>query len=84
MKVRQLFVVGSIITLVAIGVISYFWPGILWSLIIILPLIALGIADISQTKHAIRRNFPIVGHGRYLLERIGEKYGVSIKIKIIQ
>ena len=70
MKVRQLFVVGSIVTLVAIGVISYFWPGILWSLIIILPLIALGFADISQTKHAIRRNFPIIGHGRYLLESI--------------
>ena len=66
MKVRQLFVVGSIITLIAIGVIAYYWPGILWSLIIVLPVIGLGIADMTQTKHAIRRNFPVVGHGRYL------------------
>lgn len=27
--------------------------------------------DLLQTKHAILRNFPIVGHFRYLLERIG-------------
>ena len=27
--------------------------------------------DLVQTKHAIIRNFPVVGHGRYLLERFG-------------
>ena len=27
--------------------------------------------DISQTKHAILRNFPVVGHLRYILETIG-------------
>lgn len=27
--------------------------------------------DITQRKHAILRNFPIVGHGRYMIEKIG-------------
>lgn len=27
--------------------------------------------DLIQRKHALLRNFPVIGHGRYLLERIG-------------
>ncbi|ADX68390.1 MULTISPECIES: FMN-binding glutamate synthase family protein [Weeksella] len=70
MKVRQLFIIASIAVLVAIGVISFYWKGVLWFLIFFLPLILLGLVDITQKKHAIRRNFPIIGHGRYLLESI--------------
>lgn len=32
---------------------------------------AVGIYDLTQTKHTILRNFPIIGHFRYLLEGIG-------------
>jgi glutamate synthase domain-containing protein 2 len=39
--------------------------GILW-------LIGIYIVDITQTKHAIRRNFPVVGRFRYLFEHLGE------------
>jgi glutamate synthase domain-containing protein 2 len=28
--------------------------------------------DVTQTKHAIRRNFPVIGHFRYWFERLGE------------
>ena len=28
--------------------------------------------DVSQTKHAIRRNFPVIGRFRYLFEKLGE------------
>ncbi len=34
-------------------------------------LIGLTIWDLTQTKHAILRNFPIIGHVRYLLEKVG-------------
>lgn len=34
-------------------------------------MIALGIYDLMQRKHTILRNFPIIGHFRYLLEGIG-------------
>ena len=67
---RNLFGALSLGVVVAIAVISQFWPPILWSLIVVLPLIARGVADMLQTKQAIRRNFPVVGHMRYLLELI--------------
>lgn len=30
------------------------------------------IADVTQTKQAIRRNYPVIGHFRYLFEHVGE------------
>src|SRR5687767_15324701 len=40
----------------------------------VLPLAAAaGVAahDLVQRRHALLRNFPVIGHGRYLVERIG-------------
>ena len=34
--------------------------------------IVLYILDITQTKHAIRKNYPVIGRFRYLFERLGE------------
>jgi hypothetical protein len=31
--------------------------------------------DVTQKKHAILRNFPIIGHSRYLLEAVGYQKG---------
>lgn len=40
-------------------------------LIVVGVLVALAIVDLVQTEHAIRRNYPLVGRLRYLLEKIG-------------
>jgi len=45
-------------------------PQLLWLLIIFLPIIIIGIKDITQTQHTILRNYPVLGHFRYLLEEI--------------
>jgi len=42
-------------------------------LIIFLPLKILGFYDMFQTKHAIMRNFPILGRGRYVMEDLRPK-----------
>ena len=34
-------------------------------------LLGIAIWDLTQKKHAILRNFPILGHARYLLEKVG-------------
>ena len=39
--------------------------GVLW-------IIILYILDVSQTKHAVRRNYPVVGRLRYSFESLGE------------
>lgn len=40
--------------------------------IAVLAIIIVYILDISQTKQAIRRNYPVVGHFRYFFEHLGE------------
>ncbi len=67
---RKTFVLISVGTLAAIAAAAWFWPPALWSLVIVAPLVALGVMDMSQTKQAVRRNFPLLGRGRYLLEMI--------------
>jgi glutamate synthase domain-containing protein 2 len=61
------FTIGSLTLVFGLG--SFWHPAfhVLWGLI---PLLAVGLYDCMQTKHAIRRNFPILGHGRYLMELI--------------
>ncbi len=39
--------------------------------IFILFLIGVYISDVTQTKHAIRRNYPVIGHFRYFFEHMG-------------
>lgn len=38
---------------------------------VIAVLIAVAICDVAQREHAILRNFPVLGHFRYLLEAVG-------------
>ena len=64
------FVLASILVLIVIAGIQAFWPPVLWSLIIVIPLIVQGFLDMAQTKHAIRRNFPLFGRGRWVMEFI--------------
>lgn len=38
----------------------------------LIALVVLYILDVSQTKHAIRHNYPVIGRFRYLFEHLGE------------
>ena len=38
----------------------------------ILAVIVIYVVDVTQTKHAIRRNFPVIGRFRYWFEHLGE------------
>jgi glutamate synthase domain-containing protein 2 len=41
-----------------------------WGLLITVPMLVVAIIDITQRKHAIIRNFPLIGHLRYFFEFI--------------
>lgn len=43
-------------------------PNYLGLLLLFIPLIAVGLRDMNQSRHAILRNFPLVGHGRYIAD----------------
>ena len=70
MKVRVIFVVLSLLILGGIVAIYFVWSAVLWSLIVIGPIILVGFYDMFQKKHAIKRNFPVIGNFRYMLEKI--------------
>ncbi|MCF6280123.1 MAG: FMN-binding glutamate synthase family protein [Flavobacteriaceae bacterium] len=70
MKVREKFLLISLLTIILIAMIAQFWTPILWLFSIVTPLILLGLYDITQKKHTILRNFPVLGHFRYLLESV--------------
>jgi len=70
MSARKQFVVLSVAVPLATIVIAQFWPPFLWAFIIILPLIAVGIADMQQCKRTILRLYPVVGHLRFFFESI--------------
>ena len=40
--------------------------------IAVLVVVVLFIVDVTQTRNAIRRNYPVLGHFRYLFGRLGE------------
>lgn len=68
--VRRWFFKGSFAVFVTLALLTMVNPNVLWSLIVIGPIFLLGVYDSTQKPHTIRRNFPILGHGRYLLESI--------------
>ena len=59
--------------LCVLGAEAFVWRGQLWGLwlaLLALALVALGIRDIRQPARAVLRNYPVIGHLRYLLEFI--------------
>ncbi len=67
---RGIFIKVSLLLLLANVAIAFVWPKVLYSLIIIVPLVLQGAIDMTQKKHAIRRNFPLLGHFRYWFEAL--------------
>ncbi|WP_343625550.1 FMN-binding glutamate synthase family protein [Flavobacterium lindanitolerans] len=68
---RKAFVVLSITVLAIIGIMTYINWKASFLLLIFTPLIIMGLYDMFQSKKTIRRNFPLVGRMRYLLESLG-------------
>jgi glutamate synthase domain-containing protein 2 len=70
---RTAFVRFSIIALLLVFGLSFLWKSALWSLILLIPVIAMGVYDMIQTHHAIKRNYPILGRMRYVMEDLRPK-----------
>ena len=66
--VRRLFFLLAAMVIIATIITACFAPGAWWSLVVTGPLILLGLQNSFQRKHAILRNFPLLGYGRYCLE----------------
>lgn len=71
---RNEFIILTIIVLLGNTLIGYFWyPSIWWTMLLFGPLLLIGWYDMLQSKHAIMRNYPILGRGRYVMEELRPK-----------
>jgi len=70
MKVREAFILISVVITALIVLIAQVWPPVWWFMLLFGPLILVGYLDIFQTQHTIKRNFPVIGHGRFILEKL--------------
>lgn len=71
MSPRKIFLLFAALTLLGAGITGVFSPLASLAWLPALLVVAVGVYDMSQPRHAIRRNFPVVGHFRYMLEGIG-------------
>jgi glutamate synthase domain-containing protein 2 len=67
---RRRLLIAFIVIMALLAVAAWFRPAALWSLVVIAPLAAIGFHDALQREHTVLRNFPLIGHVRYLMERI--------------
>jgi glutamate synthase domain-containing protein 2 len=60
----------SVAVIVILGLV---FPWVWWFMVLVGPLAILGIIDMRQKKHAIMRNYPLLGRLRYLMEDLRPK-----------
>ena len=60
--------IAAAIAVVGMGLIH---PRLWWLEVVFVPLALLGLWDVIQKRHSILRNYPMVGHMRFLLEGMG-------------
>lgn len=67
---RNLFLYTAIPIVVLLLIFTGFYPGLIWLTLIALAILGLGIYNLMQDKHAILKNFPVIGYLRYFFEFI--------------
>jgi len=72
--VRRWFYAIAALLLGLIGSLAVLWPPILWAMVVVGPLVIVGLYDSLQREHTILRNFPLIGHARYLLESLRPEF----------
>ena len=70
MNFRKYFIITTTLASLGIALLSLLTPNFLLSFIILGPIMIMGYADIFQDKHTIKKNFPVIGRLRYLLESV--------------
>ena len=71
MSQSRFFTFAAISALFAAAVLATMWSAWFWPFAVASGVLTIvGLVDLSQTKHSIRRNYPVIGHFRFLIEAI--------------
>ena len=65
---KKLFCFALLALVVAIGFAAFFWPPMWYAFLLLGPIVCIAIYDLVQREHTILRNYPVIGHVRYMLE----------------
>jgi glutamate synthase domain-containing protein 2 len=68
---RRLILPGLVTLTALLLVTGLFWPTALWGFALLGPVLAVAAHDLLQRRHSVLRNFPVLGHFRFLLEDLG-------------
>ncbi len=63
----------TVVVLVGVVSAAFAGAGSAWWLVVAVPVLLVGVVglwDLLQTRHSILRNYPVLGHARFLLEKI--------------
>jgi glutamate synthase domain-containing protein 2 len=67
---RKYFFISLPVLYTTVYLMGLFHPIFFGWYVILVPLTIIGLKDVMQKKHIILRNYPVIGHFRYLLEEI--------------
>lgn len=71
---RKKFIILSLLSVIISAALAVFvWKGFLWLLVIVLFFAGFGVRDLIQKKHTLWRNFPLLGHLRWVMEELRPK-----------
>lgn len=71
---RTKILLYALLTIIVIAAAGYFlWRPAWWAFVIAGPLVVIALYDVFQKKHTLLRNFPVVGHGRYISDWLRPK-----------
>ncbi len=71
MSQTRFFTFAAIAAVFTVAVFATMFSSWFWPIAVVLGLLTLvGLHDLAQTRHSIRRNYPVIGHFRFLIEAI--------------
>ena len=70
MLMRQYFVIFAIVAPLLVLGLWFLWSPAKWLFLVVIPIVVLGIIDMFQTRHTVRRLYPFLGRFRYMLEAV--------------
>ena len=68
---RKIWWASIVLALAFVGLGLFVSSWLFWLEVLFVPLALIGLYDVSQRRHSILRNFPVIAHLRYLLEGVG-------------
>ena len=56
------------LVLLVLSAVALAWPPVRWLAVVTVPLLLIAVWDFFQTRHTLRRNYPLIARFRWLME----------------